>query len=128
MLRTYSNNISVTASSPIPFNNDKIKTGTEITHPSASVIQVNKPGYYKITVDASYSGAAGLASIQLYANNVAIPDAIISTTLVADSVSNGSFTTILKANIGALGDSINLTVLPTVDLTISNIALNINRA
>ena len=80
-----------------------------------------------VTLDVSFTGTAGLTSIQLYADGVAIPDAIITTTIVADSYSDCSFTTIIKANRGNLTENVTLTVVPTADLTISNIALGVNR-
>lgn len=127
MLRTYSKSITATANTAIPFNTDKINIGTSIKHPSATNITVNTQGYYMVTLDVSYTGTAGLASIQLYADGVAIPDAIITNTIVADSYSNGSFTTIIKANKGNFAENATLTIVPTANLTISNIALGVNR-
>ena len=53
----------------------------------------------------AYTGTAGVTSTQLYANGVAIPDAIITDTVVAGTTKNSSFTTIIMANKGALGVS-----------------------
>lgn len=127
MLRTYSKNITTTANTPIPFNVDKINIGSSVKHPTSTNINVDRPGYYIVTLDVSFTGTAGLTSIQLYADGVAIPDAIITTTIVADSYSDCSFTTIIKANRGNLTENVTLTVVPTADLTISNIALGVNR-
>lgn len=127
MLRTYSKNITATANTPIPFNVDKINIGSSVKHPTSTNINVDRPGYYIVTLDVSFTGTAGLTSIQLYADGVAIPDAIITTTIVADSYSDCSFTTIIKANRGNLTENVTLTVVPTADLTISNIALGVNR-
>lgn len=127
MLRTYSKNITISANTAIPFNVDKIEIGSSIKHSNASSINVEKPGYYMVTLDASVSGAAGLASIQLFADGVAIPDAIITETLVADSNANVSFTSIIRARPGAFNDDVSLTIVPTVDLTISSIALGVNK-
>ena len=127
MLRTYSKNITATANTAIPFNVDKINIGSSIKHPTSTNINVDRPGYYMVTLDVSFTGTAGLTSIQLYADGVAIPDAIITTTIVADSYSDCSFTTIIKANRGNLTENVTLTVVPTADLTVSNIALGVNR-
>lgn len=127
MLRTYSKNITVTANTAIPFNVKKIDIGNSIEHPTTTNITVNKAGYYMVTLDISFTGAAGLSSIQLYADGVAIPDAIITQTLVADSYSNCSFTTIIKAKPGTYNSSVTLTIVPTTDITISNVALGVNR-
>lgn len=127
MLRTYSKNITATANTAIPFNVDKINIGSSIKHPTSTNINVDRPGYYMVTLDVSFTGTAGLTSIQLYADGVAIPDAIITTTIVADSYSDCSFTTIIKANRGNLTENVTLTIVPTADLTVSNIALGVNR-
>ena len=127
MLRTYSSNITATANEPIPFNVDKITRGATITHPSPTNIQVNSPGYYAISLDASFSGTAGLTSIQLYADGVAIPDAIITETLVDSQVTDASFNTIIKASPAITNNNVKLTIVPTTALTITNIAFGINR-
>lgn len=128
MLRTYSKSITATANTAIPFNTDKINIGNSVTHPSATNINVNRQGYYMVTLDVSYtSGTVGLSSIQLFADGVAIPDAIITDTIVADSYNNSSFTTIIRANRGDFANNVTLTVVPTTDITISNIALGVNR-
>jgi len=128
MLRTYSNNITSTASEPIVFNINKFNTSLDILHTSGSGnIIVQTPGYYEVNLDISATGTAGPAVIQLYADGVAIPDAIISTTLVADTDTNSSFNTTIRARAGLPGQTVNLTVVPTVDLTISNISLGIDR-
>lgn len=128
MLRTYSKSITATANTAIPFNTDKINIGTAVKHPNATNINVNRPGFYMVTLDVSFtSSTAGLSSIQLYADGVAIPDAIITETIVADSYNNSSFTTIIQANRGNFAENVTLTVMPTTNITISNIALGVNK-
>ena len=77
--------------------------------------------------DASITGTAATATIQLYADGVAIPDAVIIQTLVADSNSNVSFSTILRARPGAFDDDVTLTIVPNADLTITSTAFGINK-
>lgn len=129
MLSTYSKNISATANTAIPFNVNKILTNTSVSHsPGSSNIVINTAGYYFITLDTSMTiGTTGVTSIQLYADGTAIPDAMIIDNLTAGEYSNSSFSTIIKATPGMIGQSVNLTVIPTADLTISNIALSVNR-
>ena len=127
MLRTYSKNITATANTAIPFNTDKINVGSSIKHPTSTNITINRPGYYLVTLDISYTGEAGLTTIQLYADGVAIPDAVINATIVADSYNDNSFTTIIKANKGNIGENVTLTVVPTTALTISSVALGVSR-
>lgn len=127
MLRTYSKNITVSANSAIPFNVDKIDVGNSVEHSNPSSIVIKKPGYYKVNFDASITGAAATVTIQLYADGVAIPDAVIIQTLVADSNSNVSFSTILRARPGAFDDDVTLTIVPNADLTITSTAFGINK-
>jgi len=129
MLRTYSNNITSTANVPIVFNNNKLNTSLDILHTAGSgSITVQTPGYYNVNLDISLTGDTGPVTIQLYADGVAIPDAIIYTTLTTDSYTNNSFNTIIRANAGVVGQNVNLTIVPSVDITIQNIALGIERA
>lgn len=131
MLRTYSNNISATANSGIIFNNNKISTNRNVTHTAGSPnVNVNCPGYYQITLDAAYTTAAEETTpvtIQLYADNVAIPDAIITANVTTGTVVNNSFTTIIRANPGVAGDNVNLSIIPNANLTITNISLGVQR-
>ena len=118
MLRTYSSNITSNASEPIVFNTNKFNTNLEVAHtPGSGNIVVQTPGYYEINLDISATGEAGPVTIQLYADGVAIPDAIIYRTLTADSYSNCSFNTIIRASAGISGQSVNLTVVPSIALT-----------
>lgn len=129
MLRTYSKSITANANNAIVFNTNKILTGNTISHNggSSSVI-VNKPGYYKVDLDISSTvGTTGEVSIQLYADGIAIPDAIITANITAGEYSNNSFSTIIRATPGTVNQNVNLTVMPTVDLTISSVALGIDR-
>lgn len=129
MLRTYSNNISTTANTAIVFNTNKILTNNSVTHSAGSSnIVINAPGYYMVNLDLSGTiGTTGSATIQLYADGVAIPDAIIENTFTASENSNTSFSTIIKATPGATGNNVTLTVIPSTELTLSNISLGINR-
>lgn len=126
MLRAYSNNITVNSGNPIPFNTDKIDIGSAITHKSPTDIVVNLPGYYMVTLDIAYSGETENINIQLFADNVAIPDAIITNQNIVSNVVNGSFTTIIKAKIGAFGENVVLSVKPSGNITIQHAAIGIN--
>lgn len=99
MLRTYSTNISGTANTGISFNTNKLETSRNVTHKAGSPdISVNEAGYYLVNLDVSYTvGTSGPVTLQLYADNVAIPDAIITAQVVANEYTNSSFNTIIKA-------------------------------
>lgn len=129
MLRTYSKNISGTANTPIVFNNNKILTNNSVSHTAGSSnITINTPGYYNVTLDSSITiGTTGTVSVQLFADGVAIPDAIYTINSTAGEYSAATFSTIVKATPGRIGEQVNLTVVPTADITISNIDLGINR-
>lgn len=129
MLRTYSKNISGTANNPIVFNTNKILTNKSVSHSAGSSnISINTPGYYAVTLDSSLTiGTTGTVSLQLFADGVAIPDAIFTINSTAGEYSAATFSTIIKATPGNAGQSVNLTVVPTADITISNIDLGINR-
>lgn len=129
MLRTYSTNITATSGNAINFNANKILTRNDISHTAGSSnIIVNNPGYYFITLNISSTiTTTGEVSIQLYADGVAIPDAIITTNITAGEYSNNTFETIIKASPGLSNQTVTLTVVPTADLTISNISFGINR-
>ena len=132
MLRAYSNNITAVANQPIVFNTDKLDTDSSIVHTGGSAnILVRRSGYFEVNLTISATTATAVTdpiSIQLFANGVAIPDAIATATFTQDSYSNLSFDTIIRANPGMLGQTVTLTVVPTNDLTISNISIGIIRA
>lgn len=129
MIRTYSSNISVAANTAIPFNTNKILTGNTISHSAGSSnIVVRTPGYYSVTLDVSGTiDTTGPVVIQLFANGIAIPDALIKTTYTANTDTDNSFTTTIKATPGAEGETVTLTVVPTAAITVNNIALGMNR-
>lgn len=129
MLRTYSNTITATSGNAIVFNTNKILTRSDVSHTAnSSNIVVNNPGYYLVTLNLSSTiGTTGEVSIQLYADGVAIPDAIITTNMTAGEYTNGTFNTIIKASPGSTNQTVTLTVVPTADLTIANISFGINK-
>lgn len=129
MLRTYSKNITATANAAIPFNTNKILTNNSVSHTAGSSnIVINAPGYYAVNLSLSGTiGTTGPATVQLYADNVAIPDALIDNTFTASENSDVSFSTIIKATPGLAGKTVTLTVVPSAELTVSSIALGINR-
>lgn len=132
MLRAYSKNIEVDANNPIPFNVDKFDVGNNIGHTAGSgSIIVRNSGFYEVNLDISFTTVEAPVtqpvSIQLYANDVAIPDAIISTNVTAGEVVNASFNTIIRAISGFPSQTVTLTVIPTNDLSISSVAIGIDQ-
>lgn len=73
MLQAYSSNLAVAANAAFPFNNVTIDKGCAETLSAPASIQLNKRGVYLVEVDG-YAAAA--ATVQLYANGIALPQAI----------------------------------------------------
>lgn len=73
MLEAYSLNVTVAANAAIPFNNISLEKGCTARLSSPATIQLNKCGVYMVAVEAS---AAAAATIQLYKDDVAQPQAI----------------------------------------------------
>lgn len=132
MLRAYSKNIEVTANSAIPFNVDKFDIGNNIGHTAgSSSITVRNAGFYEVNLDIAFTTAVAPTTqpvtIQLYADGVAIPDAIIETNVTATEVVNASFNTIIGATRGFPSQTVSLTVVPSNDITISSVAIGIDQ-
>lgn len=73
MLEAYSLNVAVAANAAIPFNNVSLEKGCTAVLSSPATVQLNKCGVYMVAVEAS---AAAAATIQLYKDDVAQPQAI----------------------------------------------------
>lgn len=72
MLEAYSENVTVTANSAIPFQNVSMKKGCTAGLSGTSTVELNKCGVYMVSVSAS---ATESATIQLFKNGVAQPQA-----------------------------------------------------
>ena len=132
MLRAYSKNIEVTANTPIPFNTDKFDVGNNLGHTAgSSSIVIRNAGFYEVNLDIAFTTAEAPTTqpvtIQLYADGVAIPDAIIMTNVTATEIVNCSFNTIIRATRGYPSQTVNLTVVPSNDITISSVAIGIDQ-
>ena len=97
MLQVYSTNITVDADSFVPLQNVTLKKGCSATMSGVSTIDLNKCGVYKITVDASAEpGTAGLMSLDLFRDGVAMPQAQTSATGTTDATSAMGFETYVQ--------------------------------
>lgn len=94
MIETYSNNITVSTDTAVPFNTD-FKKGSTVSKSGNTTIQLNRCGIYEIAVNASGIAATGGAiTLQLKSNNVMLPNALASVTATdTTSTHNLSFTT-----------------------------------
>ena len=132
MLRAYSKDITVNAGNAIPFNIDKFDIGNNIGHTSGSSnITIRSTGFYEINLDIAFTTATAPTeqpvTIQLYADGVAIPDAVIMTNVTATEIVNASFNTIIGAKKGFPSQTVNLTVIPSNDITISSVAIGVDQ-
>lgn len=99
MLQAYSTNLAVDADSFVPLQNVPLKKGCSETMSGVSAINLNKCGVYKVTVDASAEpGTAGLISLDLYRDGVAMPQAQTSATGTADATSALGFVTYVQVS------------------------------
>lgn len=88
MIQAYSENVEVTAQSPVAFNNTAIKKGCTAEMSGTNTINLNKRGVYMVEVD-SVAGTA--TTLQLYKDGVAMPQAQSTGT-------NPSFSTLVQVD------------------------------
>ena len=116
----------------ITFTTDRILTGCTVTR-NGSTFQLNKPGYYYVTLnaDAAATEALGVLSIELYSNGVAVPGVkASSTTTVAGNIDNYAFAAIIRVppSCCVIDNITRLTVMNTgVPATVSNVNINITK-
>ena len=97
MLQAYSSNLSVAANAAFPLNNSVVSKGNAEVLSAPASIQLNQRGVYSVKVNGfATPAAATLVSVQLYLNNVAIPQAISSFTGVASAADNFGFETLVQ--------------------------------
>ena len=97
MLQAYSSNITIGANAPISFNNVVVDKGRaeDLTAPAS--IELNQRGVYLVKVNGFGTGAAqGDATIQLYVNGVAQPQAQCQFSIASGDISNFSFNTLIQ--------------------------------
>lgn len=82
MLQTYSQNITVPANAPIPFNNVPLKKGCTTQKTAPSTIALEKCGVYLVEFDAVAAATTtpGNITVQLSVDGVPQPQALTSET------------------------------------------------
>lgn len=99
MLQAYSSNLAIDANAAFPFNNATIDKGCAEKLSAPATIQLNQRGVYLVEVDGFATGAAaGVNTVQLSVNGVALPQAISSFTTAAATVSNFGFKTFVQVS------------------------------
>lgn len=99
-------NTSNSAPQPVPINglvtfaNNNISTGCAISHTQgSSTVVLEKAGLYKVDFDANILGTvAGVVTLQLLNNNVAVAGALGSETVAVGATNNVSFSTLVRVN------------------------------
>lgn len=72
MIQAYSQNLTLTAMQPIPFNNVSLKKGCTATQSGPATFDLNKCGVYEVCCGVS---AAASETIQLYKDGVPVAEA-----------------------------------------------------
>ena len=92
-----SSNIDFAANTAIPLNNLVIDKGCAERLTAPATIEIDKRGVYMIEVDGYATGSAtGTATIQLYKNGTAVPNAQTQFAVAADSVMNFHFESLIQ--------------------------------
>ena len=97
MLQLYSSGIDIAANAAVPFENTNLQTGCVAVQTAPANVSLTKPGIYEISVDGfATAGAAGLVTMQLYADGIAVEQAVSSFTGAAAAVGNFHFKTFVE--------------------------------
>lgn len=100
MISSYSSTIqTVAVDEALEFDINRISTGCTVKHADGTPSFVlTKPGYYYVFFNATVTDtAAGVITVQLQNGTVAIPGAVASTTIAADTDEETiSFATIVR--------------------------------
>ena len=123
---------NVATNETLTFTTDRILTGCTATR-DGSTFQLNKPGYYYVTFNASGAATSEVGDIvvALVNNGVAVlgATATVSPTVI-NSTRNFAFSTIIKVppSCCAINNTANLTIVNTgVAATFTNANINITK-
>jgi len=100
MLDTYSQNISVTADTIIPFNTNALRKNCTVMHSDGSTaIKLARPGVYAVYFNATGTTTdAGTFGVQMLSNGTAVPQAVASATTAAGGTANIGFSALVFVN------------------------------
>lgn len=100
MLETYSQNLTVTANTTIPFNVNSLKKNCTVTHTEGSTsISLNKAGVYAVYFNAVGTLTdAGTFSAQMLKDGNTVAQAVSGATAGAGETANISFSTLVFVN------------------------------
>ena len=123
---------NVVTNGTLTFTTDRILTGCTATR-DGSTFQLNKPGYYYVTFNASGAATSVVGDIvvALVNNGVVVPGATATVSpTVINSTRNFAFSTIIKVppSCCAIDNTANLTIVNTgVAATFTNANINITK-
>lgn len=122
MLSAYTNSSTALAVDDLlPYKTINIKRGISISlTPGSTTINLVRAGRYSVTIDATVStpDAAGVVTIELYRNNIAVPGATASeTTTTTTDIHSLHFTTLIEVDDVCRYAGTGVSVIP---LTIKN--------
>ena len=123
---------TVPVNGTLNFTTDRILTGCTATR-NGQTFQLNKPGYYYVTFNASASTSdtAGIVTVQLNNGGQIVPGAIASFNSEATAdTENISFSTIIRVppSCCAINNTANLTLVNTgVSAIYNNVNVNITK-
>lgn len=123
---------TVPVNGTLSFTTDRILTGCTATR-NGQTFQLNKPGYYYVTFNASAStsGTAGIVTVQLNNGGQIVPGAVASFNSESTAnTENVSFSTIIRVppSCCAINNTANLTLVNTgVSAIYNNVNVNITK-
>lgn len=99
MLQLYSSGIDISANTAVPFDNNILQTSPVAVQIAPANLSLRAPGIYEVSVDGfATAGAAGLVTMQLYADGVPLEQAVSSFTGAAATVGNFHFKTFVEVS------------------------------
>ena len=123
---------TVPVNGTLNFTTDRILTGCTATR-NGQTFQLNKPGYYYVTFNASASTSdtAGIVTVQLNNGGQTVPGAVASFNSESTAnTENVSFSTIIRVppSCCAINNTANLTLVNTgVSAIYNNVNVNITK-
>lgn len=118
---------TVTAGSILPLTTISRRYGCSLQS-AGNLIVINKPGYYFVTANATFTGEAGDAQIEMQKSGVLIPGmrAAITISTADTNVKTLTMTGIVRVMCCEKGVPITLVNTGTTDITTSNISVSVS--
>ncbi len=117
---------AVTSGGVLPLSTIARRRGKIITSETDSIL-LSAPGYYKVTVTVTFTApAAGIVSMQLRKDGIAVPGINASETITTATTEVRTLTMSGVVRVPCCGDSASLSLVNTgVAVTTSNISIDV---